>query len=95
MGDSRSIFAPSGTGSLCTQLHEEKSSSLIKWSKRIAVPPSGNQLLAPDIRNDVREVVYEAILHGKRFEADFCALDADKARRYVFNPQDLVAALWD
>jgi predicted DNA-binding transcriptional regulator YafY len=43
-------------------------------------------------------------LKGRRFEADYRGLDADKARHYVFNPQGLVyrqgvlylvATLWD
>ena len=85
-------------------LNELGASPLGKWSKRIAVLPSGHLLLAPDIRTDVREVVYDALLLGKRFEADYRALEAEKPRRYVFNPQGLVyrenvlylvATLWD
>lgn len=75
-----------------------------KWSKRIAVLPQGHQLLPPRIRAGVSEVVYEALLKGQRFEADYLGLDADKAKRFIFNPHGLVyrqgvlylvATLWD
>jgi predicted DNA-binding transcriptional regulator YafY len=85
-------------------LNQLGATPLGKWSKRIAVLPQGHQLLPPRILDGVSEVVYEALLKGKRFEADYLALDAGKEGRYVFNPQGLVyrqgvlylvATLWD
>jgi predicted DNA-binding transcriptional regulator YafY len=61
-----------------------------KWSKRIAVIPFGQQLLPPDIKPDVGATVYEALLKGLRFSADYLALGADAPRTYTFSPQGLV-----
>ena len=65
-------------------------SPLGKWSRRIAVVPPWQQLLPPEIADGVVDVVYEALLAGQRFEADYLAADADKPRRHRFNPQGLV-----
>lgn len=79
-------------------------SPLGKWSKRIAVLPSGMQLRPPDVRPDVIEVVYEALLKGGKFEADYRSATTQESRRYPFSPLGLVyragviyliATLWD
>ena len=79
-------------------------SPLGKWSKRISVLPSGMQLLPPDVPKDVIEVVYDALLAGNKFEADYCSAAAKGPKRYLFSPLGLVyragvlylvAALWD
>ena len=79
-------------------------SPLGRWSKRIAVLPFGQQLLPPDVKPDVSDVVYDALLNSKRFEANYRALNAEKMARYPFNPLGLVyvqgvlyliATLWD
>jgi len=65
-------------------------SPLGKWSRRIAVVPPWQQLLPPEIAADVVDVVYEALLAGRRFEVDYLSLDADTAKRHPVNPQGLV-----
>lgn len=81
-----------------------RASPLGRWSRRVAVLPFGQQLLPPDVRPGVSEVVYEALLKGRRFEADYRPADTDESRRYVLNPLGmvyregvlyLVATLWD
>ncbi len=85
-------------------LNELETSPLGKWSKRIAVLPQGQQLLPPDVREDVSDVAYNALLTGKQFEARYLALDAKEPRQYVFSPHGLVyrqgvlylvATLWE
>lgn len=75
-----------------------------RWSKRVAVLPFGQQLLPPEVRPDVSEVVYEALLKGRRFEADYRSAATGEPKRYPFNPLGmvyregvlyLVASLWD
>lgn len=75
-----------------------------RWSKRIAVLPFGQQLLPPEVKPEVSELVYSCLLKGRRFEADYRGPGAEAARRYTFNPLGLVyragvlylvATLWD
>lgn len=61
-----------------------------KWSRQIAVVPAWQQLLPPEVDGKVIDVVYEALLAGRRFEANYLSLDSDKVKRYVFSPQGLV-----
>lgn len=68
-------------------------SPLGKWSKRIAVVPPGQQLLPPQIADGVVDIVYEALLAGRRFEVDYLPLEAGKPKRYPVNPQGLVYRL--
>lgn len=65
-------------------------SPLGKWSRRIAVVPPWQQLLPAQIAEGVVDVVYEALLAGRRFEADYLKPDADTPKRRLFNPQGLV-----
>lgn len=85
-------------------LDDLRSAPLGRWSKRIAVLPFGQQLLPPEVSADVSAVVYDALLQGTRFEADYRSVNADSAKRRVFNPLGLVyregviylvASLWD
>jgi predicted DNA-binding transcriptional regulator YafY len=85
-------------------LNQLQSSPLGRWSKRIAVLPFGHQLIPPDVKHDVSEVVYDALLNSKRFEANYRSLEAGTPKAYVFNPLGLVyrqgvlylvATLWD
>ncbi len=61
-----------------------------RWAKRIAVLPYGQQLLPPEVATDVSEVVYDALLHERRFEADYRAAGAGRIWRRMFNPLGLV-----
>jgi predicted DNA-binding transcriptional regulator YafY len=85
-------------------LNQLRASPLGRWSKCIAVLPFGQQLLPPDVKQDVSDVVYDALLNGKRFEANYRALNSEKTVRYPFNPLGLVyvqgvlyliATLWE
>jgi predicted DNA-binding transcriptional regulator YafY len=75
-----------------------------RWSRRIAVLPFGQQLLPPEVKPEVSEIVYDALLKGQRFQADYRSANVDAPRRYTFNPLGLVyregvlylvASLWD
>ncbi|MBZ0223886.1 MAG: WYL domain-containing protein [Dokdonella sp.] len=85
-------------------LDEFKGSPLARWSKHIAVLPTGFPLLAPEVKDDVSAIVYEALLNGTRFEASYRSVEAERPRRYAFNPLGLVyrdgvlylvATLWE
>ncbi|MDQ3195600.1 MAG: hypothetical protein M3Q32_04320 [Pseudomonadota bacterium] len=41
--------------------------SLGDWPQRVRILPRGQTLLAPKMRDDVVETVYQALLEGKRF----------------------------
>lgn len=71
-------------------LNRMGSSPLGQWSRRIAVLPSGHQLLPAPVDENTTRIVYEALLAGHRFEADYHAVDSGQPRRYPFNPLGLV-----
>ncbi|TAN04075.1 MAG: WYL domain-containing protein [Rhodanobacteraceae bacterium] len=60
-----------------------------KWRHRVAMVPSGPARLPVVIPDGVVEVVYNALLDGLQFEADYRAVGA-KPERYTFNPLGLV-----
>jgi predicted DNA-binding transcriptional regulator YafY len=79
-------------------------SPLGKWSRHISVLPSAMQLLPPDVAEEVIDVVYDALLAGNKFEADYYSAMAKGPKRYLFSPLGLVyragviylvATLWD
>ncbi len=61
-----------------------------RWAKRIAMVPPTFSLLPPHLDPVVVEVVYEALLWSRRFEVDYRALGADRAKRWTINPLGLV-----
>jgi predicted DNA-binding transcriptional regulator YafY len=71
-------------------LDDYPSTPLSRWSRRITVLPLGHQLLPPEIRRDVSEVVYDALLGGHRFEADYRAVGNTEPKRHTINPLGLV-----
>jgi predicted DNA-binding transcriptional regulator YafY len=60
-----------------------------KWRERVAMLPAGPARLPVAVPKDVVEVVYNALLDGLQFEADYRAVDA-KPKRYTFNPLGLI-----
>lgn len=60
-----------------------------KWKQRVAMLPSGPTRLPVSISEAVVEVVYNALLDGLQFEADYRAVGA-KPGRHIFNPLGLV-----
>jgi len=71
-------------------LDDIKSSDMARWTERIAVIPQGQTLLPPEVASDVREVVYEALLTGKRFEVSYRAAESERPKRYPVSPLGLV-----
>lgn len=60
-----------------------------KWRDRVAIIPSGPARLPVNSPDGVVEVVYNALLDGLQFEADYRAVGA-KPQRYTFNPLGVV-----
>lgn len=71
-------------------LEELRCAPIGRWSRRIAVLPNGQQLLPPEVKAEVTDVVYDALLMERRFAAHYRAIGADAATRHVFNPLGLV-----
>lgn len=61
-----------------------------RWVKRIAVLPSGYQLVPPQLDEHVLDVVYDALLKDLRFEADYQSVDAAAPTHMEVNPLGLV-----
>jgi predicted DNA-binding transcriptional regulator YafY len=63
---------------------------LKSWPQRIRVIPSGQPLLAPKIKPDVLEVVYEAMLKELRILTTYKARGTDTVKKYELSPLALV-----
>lgn len=61
-----------------------------RWVKRIAVLPTGHQLVPPQLDEHVLDVVYDSLLKDLRFEADYQSVDAAAPTRMEVNPLGLV-----
>lgn len=77
---------------------------LRNWPDKVRIISRGQPLGTPEIKPEVAEVVYEALLQEKRFQARYRRRGEVESREYVVNPlglviQDqliyLVATLWD
>jgi predicted DNA-binding transcriptional regulator YafY len=60
-----------------------------RWRDRVAILQSGPARLPVNILDGVVEVVYNALLDGVQFDADYRAVGA-KFERYTFNPLGVV-----
>jgi len=64
-------------------------SEIRQWSSKVKVLPRGLKLLQPDIPQDVIDIVYEALLSDKRFQACYTKRDGE-CKEYQINPLGLV-----
>jgi predicted DNA-binding transcriptional regulator YafY len=87
-------------------LAEHAAPSLGHWLDRVRVVPREMPLLAPEVDTTVARTVYQSLLDGKRFTADYASRSAPspEPREYVVSPLGLVArgnllylvcTLWD
>jgi predicted DNA-binding transcriptional regulator YafY len=89
-----------------TVLSEHASPTLGHWLAHVRVVPREMPLLAPEVDAAVARTVYQALLDGKRFTADYASRSSPSPdpREYVVSPLGLVArgnllylvcTLWD
>jgi len=67
--------------------------ALSHWANCVRVVPREMPLLPPKFNNDAVRIVYDALLAGKRFNADYRsrAAETDEIESYEVNPLGLVA----
>lgn len=79
-------------------------SRLADWDSKVMQIQTGPRLRPPEIDANVRNVVYEALLEGQRFEASYTRRYETEAVTYTVNPLGLViregitylvCSLWD
>lgn len=84
-------------------LDDKKQNSLKKWRDRIRVLSRTQPLLSPKISENTIEVVYQALLEGKKFSVTYTPRHSDKIKQYEVSPLGivlrdqlvyLVATLW-
>lgn len=78
--------------------------ALERWPERVLTIGCGPALTPPEVRTEVQEVVYGALLDEHRFEVDYHSREQGDTRRYAVNPLGLViregvfylvCTLWD
>ncbi len=85
-------------------LDDKKQNSLIKWRDRVRVLSRTQPLLSPKINANTIDVVYQALLEGKKFSVTYKPRRSKETKPYDVNPLGivirdqlvyLVATLWD
>jgi len=87
-------------------LDANPNNSLGRWANCVRIVPREMPLLPPKFNADAVRVVYDSLLGGKRFQADYRsrAAETDEMKSYEINPLGLVArggllylvcTLWD
>ncbi|MEN8108645.1 MAG: WYL domain-containing protein [Pseudomonadota bacterium] len=71
-------------------LKESSTVPLSQWPKKVRVVPNGQPLLPPEINQKVLDVVYDALLQGRRFEVDYLARNCEERQDFEVNPLGLV-----
>lgn len=78
--------------------------NLRKWPDKVRIISRGQPLGTPEVKAEVAEVVYEALLQERRFRATYRRRGDKDSREYVINPLGLViqeqltylvASFWD
>ncbi len=60
------------------------------WRDKVRVIPRGPRLQSPDIREDVRDAIYEALLMNRRAWVRYAPRSAEGEKEYEINPLGLV-----
>ncbi len=73
--------------SLLSQLN---STHFARWHEKIRIIPRGQQLIPAVLKQEILEVIYEALLNEKQFEATYVPRDSKKEKQYLVHPLGLV-----
>lgn len=77
---------------------------LTRWPEKVRIISRGQPLGAPEVKREVADVIYEALLQERRFRTSYRKRGESAASEYVVNPLGLViqeqltylvATLWD
>lgn len=69
---------------------KETKSGLGKWENKVRITPRGLQLLPAQIKLSVLDIVYESLLVGHQFEANYQPRVASSPSKYEVNPMAIV-----
>ena len=74
-----------------TFLNQTHSSDLIKWNNKVRVMPVTHKYINPKIKNDMQNVIYEALLREKKFSGNYKSRNSLKSKKGVFNPLAIIS----
>lgn len=60
------------------------------WLDRVRILSANQPLIAPEIDNDVKDAIYEALFQGKQLEVTYRARGRTEPSRYILNPIAIV-----
>lgn len=60
------------------------------WNKKVRIIDRGLTLIPPRVNNQVRDVVYQALLQGRQITAGYKARNRDQHKDYTLNPLGMV-----
>ena len=67
-----------------------KPDGLGSWKNKVRIVPQGQTLEPPKTNLQVIDVIYEALLDNRQFDAKYLPRDSDKIKNYNINPLGLV-----
>ncbi|MDP7271567.1 MAG: WYL domain-containing protein, partial [Gammaproteobacteria bacterium] len=60
------------------------------WNRKVRILDRGPMLIPPKVNNEVRNVVYQALLENRQIKAGYKARGKDKHKEYTLNPLGMV-----
>ncbi|MDX8411888.1 MAG: WYL domain-containing protein [Mariprofundaceae bacterium] len=61
-----------------------------EWRKRLRVLPRGPRLKSPDVSDEIRHAVQEALMFGRKLQVEYSPRWQEPTRQYEINPLGLV-----
>ena len=64
---------------------------LIKWNDKVRVVPATHEYIGPKIREDVQQVIYEAVLREQKFSGSYQSRESQKPKKGIYNPLAIIS----
>lgn len=74
-------------------LNDQSESTLRSWPDKVKVIERGPVLLKPNIKPEVQQVVYQALLEEKIISASYLPRGTEKAKNYLIHPLGIVSKM--
>ena len=72
-------------------LNSSQGSDLIKWNDKVRVVPATHEYSSPKIKEDIQQVIYEAVLREKKFSGSYLSRESQKPKKGIYNPLAIIS----
>ena len=74
-----------------TFLNLTQGSDLIKWNDKVRVVPATHEYISPKIKEDIQQVIYEAVLREKKFSGSYQSRGSQRPKKGIYNPLAIIS----